>query len=182
MLSTINMEACQGYQFEEPRFLPQLPQLGVSQAPSEAHENKPKLSWKIHSSRTRVSWCQGLDSSRPSVCSIVKMKGERRVPKLWKKQNTTINQLSIQTNFLLQSQGMNKTPPCVFPSEQQNSHPFTVDAMKRAGCKHQTLLKTQGRPSSSPAHSPARSLQLEASTLGALTGHSTRSTWAEAQG
>lgn len=81
MLSTINMEACQGYQFEEPRFLPWPPQLGVSQPPSEAHENKIKLSWKTHCSHTGVSWCQGLDSSRTSTCSIVKLKGERKVPK-----------------------------------------------------------------------------------------------------
>lgn len=52
MLSTISMEANQGYQFEEPRFLPWLPQLGVSQPTSEAHKNKIKLSWKIHASHT----------------------------------------------------------------------------------------------------------------------------------
>lgn len=52
MLSTISMEASQGYQFEEPRFLPWLPQLGVSQPPREAHKNKIKLSWKIHASHT----------------------------------------------------------------------------------------------------------------------------------
>lgn len=99
MLSTINMEACQGYQFEDPRFLPWPPELGVSQPPSEAHKNKIKLSWKTHSSHTTVSWYQGLDSSRSLMCSIVKMKGERRVPKHWKKQNTTVSQLSFQTNF-----------------------------------------------------------------------------------
>lgn len=48
MLSTISMEASQGYQFEEPRFLPWLPQLGVSEAP----KNKIKLSWKIHVGHT----------------------------------------------------------------------------------------------------------------------------------
>lgn len=75
----------------------------------------------------------------------VKMKGESRVPKHWKKQNITINQLSFQTNFLLQTQGMSKNHPVSCP---QNSNPPTADAMKQARCTHQTLLKTPRRRSS----------------------------------
>lgn len=65
------------------------------------------------------------------MCSTVKMKGKRRVPKHWKKQNTTINQLSFQTNFLLQAQGMSKNRPVFCPQGNRIPTPSVLMAWNR---------------------------------------------------